>query len=359
MILAVLILFGIIATAIAFLFVASEWKVFQKAGKPGWASLIPFYDGWTLAQVGGKPAWWGVLTGFSVTVHASSGSSTSSSTIPFGVVAALGVVGAVLFILWFLISLGVARNFGKSTAFGFLLGVLPFVGYPILGFGSASYEPKQQKEQLSVIVLIAAIAAVLLGGGLALYHAYTQNSQPIYTKLATENYQSNGTKFSFEYPAIMKIDKAAIASSQSDKSLHYQTPIVYVDNLKNPVLYIYTSIYNIEPALQYLNITSVQLMSQIQHGSGSYITATNKQSGPNTYHNFYGNCGPTITNIAGQTSLVCTNTYSNDTHKNEIQVNIFGFTSKSQYNIQLFMPVKLWNDQQDTWTKIEKSFTYQ
>ncbi len=39
-----------------------------------------------------------------------------------------------------LVGLGVAKNFGKSDAFGVGLGLLGFVFYPILGFGNAQYQ---------------------------------------------------------------------------------------------------------------------------------------------------------------------------------------------------------------------------
>src|SRR4051812_26873911 len=41
----------------AFLF----WKVFTKAGQPGWASMVPIYNMYILCKVGGKPGWWVVL----------------------------------------------------------------------------------------------------------------------------------------------------------------------------------------------------------------------------------------------------------------------------------------------------------
>src|ERR1039458_6634486 len=86
----------VVISVLSILFVISEWKVFRKAGKPGWASIIPLYSGWTLAEVGGKPAWWGLLAGFSLSVRV-------SGAIPFGLVVAICLIGAVLFMLWLLI----------------------------------------------------------------------------------------------------------------------------------------------------------------------------------------------------------------------------------------------------------------
>jgi TonB family protein len=34
------------------------WNVFVKAGWPGWAALIPFYNAYVLLKIGGKSGWW-------------------------------------------------------------------------------------------------------------------------------------------------------------------------------------------------------------------------------------------------------------------------------------------------------------
>ncbi len=92
--------------------VAGFWKVFVKAGKPGWAAIIPIYNIIVLLEIAGKPLWWIILF-----------------FIPFVSLVALVLVG-----------LAIARSFGKSDAFGIGLGLLAFIFYPILGFGEAQYQ---------------------------------------------------------------------------------------------------------------------------------------------------------------------------------------------------------------------------
>ena len=46
---------------IAAVIIAGVWKVFVKAGKPGWASLIPIYNIVVILQIVGRPIWWLVL----------------------------------------------------------------------------------------------------------------------------------------------------------------------------------------------------------------------------------------------------------------------------------------------------------
>jgi hypothetical protein len=101
----------IINLAVTILCLVAMWKVFVKAGQPGWASIIPFYNLYVLLQVAGKPGWWLLLM-----------------LIP--------IVNIVIFIIAYI---GVANNFGKGTGFAIGLIFLPFIFFPILAFGDAQY----------------------------------------------------------------------------------------------------------------------------------------------------------------------------------------------------------------------------
>lgn len=87
------------------------WKVFVKAGQPGWAVIIPIYNAIVLLQICGRPVWWIVLL-----------------LIPFVQV----VVGVI-------VAIDLAKSFGKDALFGIGLFLLGFIFFPILGFGSAQY----------------------------------------------------------------------------------------------------------------------------------------------------------------------------------------------------------------------------
>ncbi len=91
--------------------IAAMWKVFAKAGRPGWAAIVPIYNAIVLLQVAGRPLWWIVLF-----------------CIPF-----VNLIVAVV------VAMDVARAFGKGAGFGLGLAFLSPVFYPILGFGSAEY----------------------------------------------------------------------------------------------------------------------------------------------------------------------------------------------------------------------------
>jgi len=99
--------------AIIVLMLASYWKVFTKAGKPGWAILIPIYNIIVMLEIGGKPWWWLLLIMF----------------VP---------IANVVMAIW-MINM-ISLSFGKSTGFTIGLLLLPIIFWPILAFGDATYQ---------------------------------------------------------------------------------------------------------------------------------------------------------------------------------------------------------------------------
>jgi hypothetical protein len=105
------IVFWICYAAILIFVIISMWKVFEKAGEPGWAAIIPIYNWIVLLKIAGRPLWWLLLL-------------------------------IILFpIIWIIISIDIAKRFGKGTGFGIGLALLGFIFYPILAFGDARYTP--------------------------------------------------------------------------------------------------------------------------------------------------------------------------------------------------------------------------
>jgi len=95
---------------IAFYF-ACWWKIFVKAGKPGWAAIIPVYNILVIFEITTLP-WWFLLLMF------------------------VPILNLVVLIS---VAFGLANVFGKSTGFGFSLLFLPFIFIPILAFNNDKY----------------------------------------------------------------------------------------------------------------------------------------------------------------------------------------------------------------------------
>ena len=87
------------------------WKVFTKAGQPGWASIVPIANLYFLCKVAGRPGWWLLL---------------------------LFLCFPIFYII---ICIDIAKRFGKGGGFAVGLILLGIIFFPILGFGSAQYQP--------------------------------------------------------------------------------------------------------------------------------------------------------------------------------------------------------------------------
>jgi hypothetical protein len=89
------------------------WKVFAKAGEPGWQGIIPIFNLFILMKIAGKPMWWALLL----------------------FVPLVGIVIAIFY------NMALAERFGKSQLFGLGLCFIPTVFFGILAFGDAQYNP--------------------------------------------------------------------------------------------------------------------------------------------------------------------------------------------------------------------------
>jgi uncharacterized membrane protein YhaH (DUF805 family) len=106
--------FWIICLAVAVFYLATMWKVFEKAGKPGWASIIPIYNTIVILQIAGRPVWWILLF----------------------------LIPIVNIVIAIMVPIDIARAFGKGVGFGWGLALLGFICFPILAWGDAQYQPQ-------------------------------------------------------------------------------------------------------------------------------------------------------------------------------------------------------------------------
>jgi hypothetical protein len=105
-------MYPVIMLLICVAVIASVWRVFTKAGKPGWAAIVPIYNVLVMFEIAGMPAWNIILL-----------------FIPIANLYAA-----------FKMSVGIAKAFGQGTGFGLGLMFLGFVFWPVLGFGNAQYQ---------------------------------------------------------------------------------------------------------------------------------------------------------------------------------------------------------------------------
>ena len=103
--------FILIILAVVVFMIAALWKIFEKAGQPGWAAIVPIYNCYVLLKIVGKPGWWLLLFLIPIVNY--------------------------VFIIWTYNML--SKSFGKEEGFTVGLVLLGIVFFPILGFGDAKY----------------------------------------------------------------------------------------------------------------------------------------------------------------------------------------------------------------------------
>jgi len=108
---AVMLFVFLLEVVIAIAIIAGLWKIFTKAGEPGWAAIIPLYNIYILLKIVGRPWWWLLVM----------------------LIPCVGVIVGII------VSLDLAKSFGKSAGFAVGLILLGFVFIPILGFGDSKY----------------------------------------------------------------------------------------------------------------------------------------------------------------------------------------------------------------------------
>lgn len=108
---AIMLVFFLFALAIGILTVAGMWKVYSKADQPGWGAIVPIYNVYLMLKIAGRPDWWLLLF-----------------LVPF--------VG---WIIGIVVSVDIAKSFGKGAGYGVGLYFLSFVFYPLLGFSDEQY----------------------------------------------------------------------------------------------------------------------------------------------------------------------------------------------------------------------------
>jgi len=103
---------SVVLAVVAVIEIAAIWRIFVKAGQPGWASIVPIYNVVVLLRITGKPTWWVILM----------------------------LVPLVNIVIAIIETVALAKVFGKGGGYAVGLIFLPFVFLPMLAWGDAQYQ---------------------------------------------------------------------------------------------------------------------------------------------------------------------------------------------------------------------------
>ena len=102
----------LVTLAMLALLAASGAVLFAKAREPGWAAVIPVYNLAVACKIAGKPLWW----------------------VPLCIIPPFALFGVLL------LSISLARSFGKGMVFGVVMVPFAFIFLPLLAFSDAKYQ---------------------------------------------------------------------------------------------------------------------------------------------------------------------------------------------------------------------------
>ena len=115
--------------------VIADWKIFQKAGEPGWKSIVPVLN--VITEYGLS---WNMMMGVIYMIcTAASYFLTYSQPVAYNNLAAASVVSLIAVVLHIIQSVKLSKSFGHGIGFGILLILLGPIGRIILGFGDSQY----------------------------------------------------------------------------------------------------------------------------------------------------------------------------------------------------------------------------
>ena len=111
-VLAMMAVYWIVIMVAVIFAIAGMWKAFAKAGKPGWAAIVPIYNIIVMLEIAGRPIWWIVLY----------------------------LIPLVNLVVMIMVMLDIAKAYGKSVVFA-IFGLILFspIGWLMLGFGKSPY----------------------------------------------------------------------------------------------------------------------------------------------------------------------------------------------------------------------------
>lgn len=129
----------VVVLVLAIVMLIAYWKIFKKAGEPGWKSIIPVYNSYTLYKFTWETKFFWIFLGVSFVAGIISGLLGSSSGAGLAVSAIGSLIGCVITIMQLH---KLSKAFGHGVGFTLGLIFLSPIFVLILAFGKSEYQGK-------------------------------------------------------------------------------------------------------------------------------------------------------------------------------------------------------------------------
>lgn len=114
------------------------WRLFEKAGQPGWKAIIPVYSSYMLYKISWKPSMFFITLILGI---------VASILLQLNDYMALAVIGVIIniavMVLGILFNHKISKSFGHGVGFTVGLIFLSLIFLYILAFGSSEYQGAQ------------------------------------------------------------------------------------------------------------------------------------------------------------------------------------------------------------------------
>ena len=189
-------------------YIVSFWKIFIKAGKPGWHSIVPFYSVWKLLQMAGKPAWWSLFFDL-LLIYVVAASISPPLIMLFISPIFTNIFRILILILLIIFSISISslgKKFGKTRLFSVYLLVVVPVYIPVIlliilniytykynSTGTESVNLAVITRYLSMVtsILLIPFGLVMLAFGKSIYNNQNvhkgNNPTPTFTQVIAQN----------------------------------------------------------------------------------------------------------------------------------------------------------------------------
>lgn len=131
----------------------SLWRIFTKAGKPGWPAIIPIYKNYVLVEVARLPVWYFIVLCIPTLLGIA---QVKDIPEPLDAIIAFGFLIAYCIVVY-----NVAKQFGKGIGYTIGLVLLAPIFYPMLAFGDSVYRQGDTVENQDTPIVSTEVSPTL------------------------------------------------------------------------------------------------------------------------------------------------------------------------------------------------------
>ena len=122
------VIFLIIFITFLVIYIIGRWKLYEKAGREGWKSIIPFYNDWVYVEMAGLSSWYFLLL--------IAGTISVAVNINDDIRISNGMFSLATYVGMFFCNYNISKKLHKDTLNAILMTIFPFIMIPLIGLSN-------------------------------------------------------------------------------------------------------------------------------------------------------------------------------------------------------------------------------